>query len=52
MEAVFKIALQKEIKCIFAEVSITARSFFEKHGFKVPVEQIAVLCGFKTQLTP
>lgn len=47
MESVYEIAIQKEIKRIFAEVSITARPFFEKQGFTVTEEQTVVLRGVK-----
>ncbi len=47
MESVYEIAIQKEIKRIFAEVSITARPFFEKQGFTVAEEQTVVLRGVK-----
>lgn len=42
MQSVFEIAIQKDIKRIFAEVSITARPFFEKQGFTVTEEQTIV----------
>ena len=47
MASVYEIAIQKEIKRIFAEVSITARPFFEKQGFVVAEEQTVVLHGVK-----
>lgn len=47
MESLYEIAIQKEIKRIFAEVSITARPFFEKQGFTVTEEQTVVLRGVK-----
>ena len=47
MKSVYEIAIQKEIKRIFAEVSITARPFFEKQGFTVIEEQTVVLHGVK-----
>ena len=46
MESVYERAIQKGIKRIFAEVSITARPFFEKHGFTAE-EQTVVLRGVK-----
>lgn len=47
MASVYEIAIQKEIKRIFAEVSITARPFFEKHGFTIVEEQTVDLLGIK-----
>ena len=47
MASVYEIAIQKEIKRLFAEVSITARPFFEKQGFAVTEEQTVVLHGVK-----
>lgn len=45
MSEVCKIAAQNGIKRIYAEVSITARPFFEKQGFVVSEEQIVKLRG-------
>ncbi len=39
MKAIYEVANHHNISLIFAEVSITARPFFEKHGFKVLKEQ-------------
>ncbi len=47
MASVYEIAIKKEIKRIFAEVSITARPFFEKQGFTVAEEQTVILLGVK-----
>lgn len=45
MAAIYEIAAQNGIKRIYAEVSITARSFFEKQGFVVTKDQIVNLRG-------
>ena len=49
MVSIFGKAEQDDIKRIFAEVSITARPFFEAKGFKVVKEQTVTLRG--VQLT-
>lgn len=49
MNAIFEKAKQKKITRIYAEVSITARPFFEKYGFITVKEQTVVLRG--VQLT-
>lgn len=49
MKAIHEKANQKGIKRIFAEVSITARPFFEKQGFATTEEQMVNLQG--VQLT-
>ena len=49
MNAIYEKAKQKKILRIFAEVSITARPFFEKQGFITTKEQTVVLEG--VQLT-
>lgn len=45
MESIDEKAVQRGIKRIFAEVSITARPFFEKQGFTVVEEQTISLRG-------
>jgi putative acetyltransferase len=45
MNAVFKTAKKLNIKRLFAEVSITAKSFFESKGFKVVKQQMVVIRG-------
>lgn len=45
MNAIYEKAKQKNILRIFAEVSITARPFFEKQGFITTKEQTVVLEG-------
>ncbi len=47
MKAIYEKAKQKKILRIFAEVSITARPFFEKQGFITTKEQTVVLEGVK-----
>lgn len=47
MKSIYKIAIEKEINRIFAEVSITARPFFEKQGFTVINEQTVDIKGIK-----
>lgn len=47
MRAIFEKAKQKNIFRIFAEVSITARPFFEKQGFITIKEQTVILEGIK-----
>ena len=49
MNAIYERANQKKILRIFAEVSITARPFFEKQGFIITKEQTVVIKG--VQLT-
>lgn len=39
MQAILSKANESNIQVVFAEVSITARLFFEKHGFEVTKEQ-------------
>lgn len=39
MKEIFAKAMKKNISRIFAEVSITAKPFFEKHGFEIILEQ-------------
>ena len=45
MNAIHEIAHSQKISKIFAEVSITARPFFEKHGFTVTEEQKVSIKG-------
>lgn len=45
MTAVFEKAEEDKINRIFAEVSITAKPFFEAKGFKVVKEQTVILRG-------
>lgn len=45
MNAIDTKAKQQKIERIYVEVSITARSFFEKHGFKLKEEQKVFLKG-------
>lgn len=47
MKAIDKIAKEQNLLKIFVEVSITARPFFEKQGFKVVKEQQVSLKGIK-----
>ncbi len=47
MKEIFKRAKSSHIETIFAEVSITAKSFFEKQGFTVLVEQKIVKEGIE-----
>jgi putative acetyltransferase len=42
MEEILQRAKKNHIHRIFAEVSITARPFFEKYGFKVVTEQMVI----------
>lgn len=42
MQSIFEEAHQKRINRIYAEVSITAKPFFERHGFTVICEQTIV----------
>ncbi len=45
MNAIFQKAKQDKIIRVYAEVSITARPFFEKQGFIVTKEQTVLLEG-------
>ena len=45
MKEVFKIANDLDLKRVFAEVSITAKPFFESKGFKVVKQQIVNIRG-------
>lgn len=45
MSAIYEKAAQLGIRRIFAEVSITAKPFFERHGFITVTEQTVVLDG-------
>ena len=47
MLAIFNKALEKKIKRIYAEVSITAKPFFERMGFVVVKEQVVNIKGFE-----
>ncbi len=47
MNAIHEIAHGQKILKIFAEVSITARPFFEKHGFTVTEEQKVSIKGIE-----
>ena len=47
MISIIKKAAQNGIKRIFAEVSITARPFFEKQGFAITEEQKVEIRGMK-----
>jgi putative acetyltransferase len=47
MKAIFEKAREYKVDTIFSEVSITAKPFFEKQGFKVVAEQIVVKKGVK-----
>ncbi len=47
MNAIYKEATHKGISRIFAEVSITAKPFFEKHGFSTVKEQTVSKNGVK-----
>ena len=56
MKEIFQRAKNNHIHHIFSEVSITAKPFFEKHGFKVVTEQTIVrkgveLTNFKMERT-
>jgi N-acetylglutamate synthase-like GNAT family acetyltransferase len=56
MKEIFHIAKNNHIHHIFSEVSITAKPFFAKHGFKVVTEQTIVrkgveLTNFKMERT-
>jgi len=56
MKEIFKRAKNDHIHHIFSEVSITAKPFFEKHGFRVVTEQTIVrkaieLTNFKMERT-
>jgi len=45
MNAIVKKANEKGIRRIFAEVSITAKPFFEKQGFRIVLEQKVIKNG-------
>ena len=45
MQEIFRKAKEYKLYCIFSEVSITAKSFFEKWGFKVLSKQTLVREG-------
>lgn len=45
MNEVFKTARNLDIKRVFAEVSLTAKPFFESKGFKVVKEQVVDIRG-------
>lgn len=45
MNEVVKIANDLDIKRVFAEVSITAKPFFESKGFKVVKQQVVNIRG-------
>lgn len=45
MKAIFDKAKQESIERVYAEVSITAKPFFEAKGFKLVKEQIVTLRG-------
>ncbi|MBM3192997.1 MAG: GNAT family N-acetyltransferase [Chlamydiae bacterium] len=45
MKAIFEKAREYKVDTIFSEVSITAKPFFEKQGFKVVAEQTVVKKG-------
>lgn len=45
MQAIFEKAKKNKIAHIFSEVSITAKPFFEKQGFRVVTEQTVVRKG-------
>lgn len=47
MNAIHEIARGNKISKIFAEVSITARPFFEKHGFTVIEKQKVSIRGIE-----
>jgi len=47
LEEIEKIAKQKNLSKIYAEVSITAKSFFEKMGFKISKAQKILIRGVK-----
>jgi putative acetyltransferase len=47
MQAIYEKAKQNKISKVFAEVSITARPFFEKQGFIITEEQVVVLEGIE-----
>lgn len=47
MNAIYEKAKQKKILRIYAEVSITARPFFEKQGFITTKEQTVVIEGIQ-----
>lgn len=47
MNAIHEIACKHKISKIFAEVSITARPFFEKHGFTVTEKQKVSIKGIE-----
>lgn len=47
MNAIYEKANNWKIKRIFAEVSITAKPFFEKHGFIVTKEQTVLRYGLQ-----
>ncbi|EGQ9819154.1 GNAT family N-acetyltransferase [Vibrio parahaemolyticus] len=49
MEHVFSVGKSREISRIHSEVSITARPFYEKFGFKVAKEQVVEIRGQKLQ---
>lgn len=45
MDAILEKAASTGVQRIFAEVSITARPFFERHGFQILKEQLVSLRG-------
>lgn len=45
MERIHEVALARATACLFAEVSITARPFFEKWGFAVEARQTVTIRG-------
>lgn len=47
MSAIYEQAKKKNIPRIFAEVSITARPFFEKQGFTTITQQTVVVAGIE-----
>ena len=47
MSEIFRRANNSDIDRIFSEVSITAKPFFEKHGFRVVTEQTIIRKGIK-----
>lgn len=45
MDSIKETAIKQNISRIFAEVSITAKSFFERQGFRTVKEQVVVMRG-------